>query len=79
MKLSIAIGKRIQELLFSKNITQYRLAKLTCLSQNCISNIIRGKNSDINFSTIYLIAQALNISLVEFLNSRLFDSDNIEI
>ena len=79
MKLAQAVGKRVQELLFEKNVTQYRLSKLTCLNDKTISDLIKGKTNDVNFSTIYLICVALDISLEEFCNTTLLDKANIEI
>ena len=79
MKLTESVGKRTQELLFAKNMTQYRLGKITCLNDKTISDLIKGRTQDVNFSTIYLITTALQISLKEFFNSDLFDENNIEI
>lgn len=79
MKLAEAVGIRTKELLFEKKITQYRLTKITCLNEKTISDILHARTSDIKFSTIYLISNAFNISLQEFLNSPLFDMDNLDI
>ena len=79
MKLAQAVGLRTKELLFEKKITQYRLVKTTCLNEKTISDIIHGRTSDIKFSTIYLISDALNITIQEFLNSSIFNMDNLEI
>lgn len=79
MKLAQAVGIRTKELLFQKNMTQYRLVKITCLNEKTISDIIHGKTTDIKFSTIYLISDALNITIQEFLNSPVFNMDNLEI
>ena len=79
MKLAEAVGKRVQELLFEKKVTQYRLDKITCLNEKTIRDLIRGKTNDVNFSTIYLIADALHMSLIDFFSSPLFDKINIEI
>lgn len=79
MKLAQAVGIRTKELLFEKNISQYKLVKITCLNEKTISDIIHGRTSDIKFSTIYLISDALNMSVKEFLNSPVFDMNNLEI
>ena len=79
MKLAQAVGIRTKELLFQKKITQYRLVKFTCLNEKTISDIIHGRTSDIKFSTIYLISEALNITIQEFFDSKLFSMDNLEI
>ncbi len=77
MKLAEAVGKRTRELLFEKKITQYRLVKITCLNEKTISDILKGKTNDIKFSTVYLIASAFKITLQEFLDSPLFNMDNL--
>lgn len=77
MKLAEAVGKRTKELLFKKNMTQYRLTKITCLNEKTLSDLLKGKTTDVKFSTIYLIANALEISLIEFFNSPLFNEENI--
>ena len=79
MKLAEAVGIRTKELLFEKNITQYRLTKITCLNEKTISDILHARTSDIKFSTIYLIASAFNITIQEFLDSTIFDMSKLEI
>ena len=78
MKLANAVGIRTKELLFAKKITQYRLVKTSCLNEKTVSDIIHGRTSDIKFSTIYLICEAINITIQEFFNSPLFEMDNLE-
>lgn len=79
MKLAQAVGKRTQELLFEKKMTQYRLGKITCLNEKTLSDLIKGRTTDVNFSTIYLIINALEITLLEFFDSPIFSKENIEI
>lgn len=79
MNLAQAVGKRTQQLLFQKNMTQYRLVKITCLNEKTISDLIKGKTNDVKLSTIYLIVNAFKMSLSEFFNSSLFEDVNIEI
>lgn len=79
MELVKAVGIRTQELLFNKKMTQYRLVKITCLNEKTISDLIKGKTSDVKLSTIYLIINAFNMSLTEFFDSELFNEINIEI
>lgn len=74
MKGSEAVGKRIEELLFKNNKTQYRLAKETCLNEKTLRDLIRGKTSDVKLSTVILIASSFNINLEQFFNSSLFEN-----
>lgn len=79
MKLAEAVGKRTKELLFEKNMTQYRLTKITCLNEKTLSDLLKGKTCDVKFSTIYLIVEAFNMSILEFFDSSLFNKENIEV
>lgn len=79
MNLANVVGKRLQELLFEKKTTQYRLCKITCLNEKTVSDLIKGRTKDVNLSTIYLIVHALEMNLVEFFNSPLFAHQNIEV
>ena len=78
MKLSHAVGTRVHELLKEKDITQYKISKKTCLTQNCLSNLLRLKTNDVKLSTIYLICEELGISLEEFFRDSIFKT-NIDI
>ena len=79
MFCSKAVGKRIQELLFEKQMTQYRLAKITCLNDKTLSDLIKGKTRDVKLSTIILVSSALGVSLEEFFRSPLFKEDNLDV
>ena len=78
MKLSKIVGKRTQELLFKNNMTQYRLVKITCLNEKTISDLIKGKTSDVNITTIFAIAKAFNMTLSEFFSDEKFDDEEVE-
>ncbi len=79
MNIANAIGKRTQELLFQKNMTQYRLGKITCLNEKTLTDLIKGRTKDVKISTICLISNALSVSLSDFFDSPLFDDEVIEI
>lgn len=79
MKLAEAVGKRVQELLFEKGMSQYKLVKTTCLNEKTISDLLKGKTCDVKFSTIYLITQALNVTLEEFVSTPLLKDTNIDV
>lgn len=79
MNLAIATGKRTKELLFQKSMSQYRLQKITCLNEKTITDLIKGRTSDVKLSTVYVIASAFGMTLSEFTASPIFNSENIEI
>ena len=79
MKLAEAVSERIKELLKEKNMSQYRLKKITRLNEKTVDDIIKCKTKEVKFSTIYIITSAFDMSLIGFLRSKLFDKANIDI
>lgn len=57
--------QRIKELMAKKNISEYRLAKLSGLSQSTISNIF-NRNTAPTIPTIEAICNGLGISMAQF-------------
>ncbi len=72
MKLHQAQAERILELCNQKGITKTRLATLAGLVPSTLNYIISGKTKNIKSDTILLICEALEISLSEFYDSKLF-------
>ncbi|MDE7440441.1 MAG: helix-turn-helix domain-containing protein [Clostridia bacterium] len=79
MNVNKAIALRVSELLLKKNMTQYRLEKSSGLSHSRLGCIMGEKNKTVTLSTVMLLAQGFNMSLIEFLDSPYFDFDNLEI
>lgn len=77
MKLIDAIGKRIQELMLEKELTQYALCKKAAISESCLYNIFYKRQKDVPTSRLFLICEALGVTIQEFYNSPFFS--NIEI
>ena len=77
MSLAEAVALRIEELLKEKNYTQYKLYKLSGVSQSTISDIRNKKNKSPNLYIIYELAQGFGLSLAEFFNSEYFKGFNI--
>lgn len=65
-------SSRIKQLMQMQNITEYRLAKLSGLSQSTISNIF-VRNTAPTIPTIEAICNGLGISMAQF-----FSEDGIE-
>lgn len=57
----------IKKLLKEKNMTIYRLAKITSFDETGLRNIINGKRKDPHISTILRIAKALNVKVDDLL------------
>jgi transcriptional regulator with XRE-family HTH domain len=62
-----AVGNRIRELRLKNNFSQEDLANEADIPLSQIGRIERGENNP-TISTLYVIAQALNITLKELLN-----------
>ena len=79
MTITEAVAKRIKDLLYKNNMSQYRLIKETCLDKSTIQSILKLKTKDIKVSTIILISYAFNIYIYEFFNCEYFEPNNIDI
>ncbi len=79
MTVNKAVAMRTCELLNEKHMTQYRLEQNSGLSHSRLGCILKEKNKTVTLSTVMLIAQGFNISLIEFLDSPFFNFENLEI
>lgn len=79
MDISQAVALRITELLKENNLTLYRLEHITGLSRETLKSIMKCKARGVNLKTIIAISDGFNITASEFLNSKLFDYDNLNI
>lgn len=79
MNVNKAVALRICELLNSKNMTQYRLEQKSGLSHSRLGCIIKEKNKTVTLSTVMLLAQGFEMTLIEFLDSPFFDMEKLEI
>ncbi len=79
MNLAEAVAKRTLELLAKTGKSQYRLIKDTCLDKTTIQTLLKKKTKDIRLSTVFLIADAFNMSLTEFLDADFFKKENVEV
>ena len=78
MNIANATSQRISELLHKYKMTQYRLAKITCISNRALIEIMKNRTKDINSSTVFLIASAFGLTMEQFYASPLFDPANID-
>lgn len=61
-------GKILKQILEQRNISHYRLSKLSGVSESTINTMIRGEINYPSFENAIKIADALDISLDEFRN-----------
>ena len=79
MKLNQSVPLRIKEILNQKEMSQYRLEKVACISHNTMNAIMNGHYKSCNLYTLTLIVNALDMSLCEFFNSPYFDDTKKDV
>ena len=79
MNISEAVALRIADLLKERQVSQYRLEKETGLPHETLKSIMKCKTKGVNLKTIITIAYGFNMSVSEFLNSKYFDYENLNI
>ena len=77
MNLNRIFAMRLSKLLLEKNVSKYKLEKETGLSHSALRYIFNEVNTDVKFSTIVKVCQALDISLKDFFDDDLFNPDNL--
>ncbi|MGN0961048.1 MAG: helix-turn-helix domain-containing protein [Christensenellales bacterium] len=79
MNLNKAFAIRLSQLLIEKNMSKYKLEKETGLTHSALRYIFNEVNTDVKFSTIVKVCQALNMPLDEFFNDKdIFNLDKLE-
>ncbi len=79
MNLNRAFALRLSNLLLEKKMSKYKLEKETGLTHSALRYIFNEVNTDVKFSTIVKVCNALNISIAEFFSDDLFDLNNLDI
>ena len=79
MRISDAVRLRILELCKQNNITLNKLSTICGITQSTLNNIISGRNSTTTVSTIQKICDGLEITILDFFASPLFENLEQEI
>lgn len=78
MNLNRAFALRLSNLLAKKRMTKYKLEKETGLTHSALRYIFNEVNTDVKFSTIVKVCNALNISVKDFFDDELFELKNLD-
>lgn len=78
MNLNRAFALRLSNLLAEKRMTKYKLEKETGLTHSALRYIFNEVNTDVKFSTIVKVCNALNISVKDFFDDELFELKNLD-
>ena len=74
-----AVAMRISKLLKEKDISQYRLEQNSGIQHGSMQCIMNGRNKTVTLSTIMLIAKGFGMSVTEFLNDEIFESEELDL
>jgi len=79
MVIGEAVKLRITELCKQKNITINKLATISGVTQSTLNNITSGRNNSTTISTIKKLCDGMEISIMDFFNSTIFENLEQEI
>ena len=79
MKAHEAVAVRIQELCEKNNLTINKLANRSAISPSTVKNIIYGVSTNPGITTIKILCDGLDISLIEFFDADIFRNLEQEI
>lgn len=73
MTTSECVSLRIREVLNKKQITIYKLEQISCISHSTMKALLNNVNNSCNLKTLFLIIQSLEMTVLDFFNSPLFE------
>lgn len=79
MRIGEAVRLRLMELCRERNITLNKLSTICGITQSTLNNIISGRNSTTTVSTIQKICDGLEITILDFFSSPIFENLEQEI
>lgn len=80
MTISKSVSTRIRDILYNRQISIGKLRDITGLSKGTIISLLYNRYDSVNLKTVFIILQALDISVLEFFDSPLFaDLNKIDL
>ena len=79
MNIGEAVKLRILELCSERGITVNKLSMLSGITQSTLNNIISGRNNSTTVSTVKKICDGLELNIIDFFKSPLFENLEQEI
>lgn len=79
MTVNDAVAKRISKLLADKKMTQYRLEQKSGIQHGHMQWIMSGKSKTVTLSTVIMLANGFDMTLLEFLDDDLFLFENLYV
>lgn len=79
MNICKAVGLRISNLLAEKDMSLYRLEQNSGILHGTMMCIMNERNKNITLKTVMQLARGFNMTLLEFLDDKLFINEDLEI
>ena len=79
MRVGEAVRLRIIELCCANEITLNKLSTICGITQSTLNNIVNRQNATTTVSTVQKICDGLNITILDFFSSPLFNNLEQEI
>ena len=79
MRINEAVKLRILDLCRQNHITLNKLSTICGITQSTLNNITSGRNATTTVSTIQKICDGLEITILDFFSSPIFDNLEQEI
>lgn len=79
MNICKAVGLRISNLLLENKMTLYRLEQKSGILHETMMCIMNERNKNITLKTIMQLARGFDMTLLEFLDDKLFTEENIDL
>ena len=79
MRIGEAVRFRILELCRQHDITLNKLSTICGITQSTLNNVVSGRNATTTVSTIQKICDGLEIGILDFFTSPLFENLEQEI
>lgn len=79
MTMGEAVAKRIDELLFERGWSLYKLSKDSYLPLSTLKNLYSKHTKSPTLTVVFKIAETFNITPIDFLNSDIFKNENLDI
>lgn len=79
MNIGNAVRMRILELCRQHDITLNKLSTVCGITQSTLNNIVSGRNNSTTVSTVKKICDGLEITILDFFTSPLFENLEQEI
>lgn len=79
MTVCRAVAIRISKLLSAKKMTLYRLEQNSGILHGTMMCIMNERNKNVTLKTVMQIAKGFDMTVIDFLDDALFDSEELEL